>query len=111
VKSLESRSGGDLNAGAQAVSEHGSTKLGSNEPSSSDLRIQGIWNGKAVRQLFESSSSATANDEARRLFVEHERVVEDRFRHDDVPGEYQEAVRAYFAALRQRESPWMQTKK
>ena len=41
-------------------------------------------------------------DEAKRLLVDHDRVVEERFRRDEVPQEYEEAVRAYFAALHKK---------
>jgi hypothetical protein len=76
-----------------------------------DLKIQGTWNGAVVRQLFQAPGTTGASDEARRLLAEHERVAEDRFRHDDVPMEYQDAVRAYFAALHERGGQWTQTRK
>jgi hypothetical protein len=76
-----------------------------------ELPIAGQWRGKVLRQLFESTSAKSPSDALRLAIVEHQRVVEDRFQHDEVPEEYQEAVRAYFALLSARESSWMSIKK
>ena len=47
------------------------------------------------------TASAGASDEVKRM-LEHDRVIEERFQRDEVPQEYEEAVRAYFAALHQK---------
>ncbi len=67
-----------------------------------ELAVRGTWNGKVMRQFFDSSSSAAGSEEVKKLLVEHERVVTNRLDRDEIPLEYQEAVRAYFAALHQK---------
>jgi hypothetical protein len=76
-----------------------------------ELQLSGNWNGRIIRQLFQSAPTASDAQAIRRVIVDHERVLEDRFRHDDVPPEYREAVRSYFAALHQKEGAWTQIKK
>jgi hypothetical protein len=102
---------GSSDRGAQAAAQH---EKGAQPPESqgkNDLNIAGNWSGKVWRQLYESAPSASASDELKTVFAEHRRVVEDRFRHDEVPEEYAEAVRIYFEQLNQRGSAWTQIKK
>lgn len=102
---------GPVGASAARGSDERTAPSPAETPRGAELQLHGAWNGKVVRQLFDNSGSGGASDDAKRLLVDHERVVEDRFLHDDVPSEYQEAVRAYFAALHQRERQWTQTRK
>jgi hypothetical protein len=64
------------------------------------LPVPAAISGKVLRELFESASKNATNQEIQQVVVAHRRVVEDRFRRDEIPEEYQAAVRAYFASLR-----------
>ena len=101
-----------ISAGGES-GEHGATALhGSDKPEKNpELQLQGVWNGKVMRQFFEDGDSAKSGEEASQLLVEHEKVIEERFRHDEIPFEYRDAVKAYFAVLHQRGSQWTQGKK
>ena len=92
------RGGGGTGAGSNSGSKVADPSAPGPEPGR-ELVVHGTWNGKVMRQLFDSSSGVIAGDEAKRMLVEHDRVVEERFRRDEVPQEYEAAVRAYFAAL------------
>jgi hypothetical protein len=94
------RLAGGSGAGASAAEEHPSSPPPNGAPTA-PLQLTGAWNGELMRQFFDSSSTGISA-EAKKLLVDHEQVVEDRFRRDDVPAEYRDAVRTYFAALHQR---------
>lgn len=91
---------GASGAGASSAEEHPAQPRPNGSPTA-PLQLSGAWNGELMRQFFESSPNGVSA-EAKKLLVEHEQVVEDRFRRDDVPAEYRDAVRTYFAALHQR---------
>jgi hypothetical protein len=85
-------------AGA-AAGEHAIGKTPDNDANGPSLNIPGKVRGQVMRQLFDANNTATASEEVKKVLVAHDHVIEDRFRHDEVPLEYQDAVRAYFAAL------------
>ena len=98
-------------AGVQGVTEHDPQPLSATAVKGEELQVQGTWNGKVIRQLFESASSGQLTEQAKQLLIEHQRVVEDRFRRDDVPEEYHSYIRTYFTALNQKEREWTQNEK
>jgi hypothetical protein len=63
------------------------------------LEVPAAISGKVLRQLFDSTAASGRSQELKQVLIDHSRVVEDRFRHDEVPEEYQTAIRAYFALL------------
>jgi hypothetical protein len=91
---------GSNGAGASAADDH-PTQPPPRETPTAPLQLSGSWNGAVMRELFDSASPGL-DDAAKKVLVDHEQVVEDRFRRDDVPAEYRDAVRSYFAALHQR---------
>jgi hypothetical protein len=101
---------GQNGAGDGVVAEPRSAPPHTPSDQGSELRPAGVWNGRVLRELFTDSGSAPS-DEVRRLLVEHERVAEQRFERDEIPGQYTDAVRAYFAGLHARGGSWTPTRK
>lgn len=91
-----------ISAGDQTVEERVLEPLLPAASDGADVSIKGIWNGKVMRSLFDSTDATTEGEAAKRILVDHERVVEDRFARDDIPLEYEDAIRTYFAAVHQK---------
>lgn len=89
---------GSSGAGAQAVAQHEAAPFAP-QTTGPDVRVHGVWKGDVMQRLFNAPQSAESDVEAKQLLVDHERVIEDRFRRDEIPREYQDAVRAYFSSL------------
>lgn len=106
--------GGGESGSSDRGTEQGGARTPGERPEDNQgpaLAIGASWHGKLFKQLIDSGSGAGRGDQLKESFAEHQRVVEDRFQHDEVPEEYAEAVRAYFAKLNERESTWTSTKK
>jgi hypothetical protein len=101
---------GALGAGASTSPAHPPAPAPPEEGPGPALQLTGVWNGAVMRELFAGGGTAPS-DEARRLLVAHERVAEEHFRNDEIPSEYAEAVRAYFAGLHQRGGTWTPNRK
>jgi hypothetical protein len=89
---------GSSGAGSQVASSHETAPFVP-ETTGHDVQVHGVWKGEVMQRLFNAPQLADSDVEAKRLLVDHERVIEDRFRRDEIPREYQDAVRAYFSSL------------
>jgi hypothetical protein len=101
---------GTNGAGERSTAEHVNSAPPKPAAGDRQLQLAGVWNGRVLRDLF-TDTGAAPSDEARRLLVEHERVAEERFLRDEIPGQYADAVRAYFAGLHERGGTWTPTRK
>jgi hypothetical protein len=102
VTSDSSASGEAATAGEQAGGDRFSSGKTPSPLGTNELAVKGVWKGRVMRQLFESPDGKAQSDEVKNLLIEHDRVAEERFRRDEIPPEYQDAVRAYFSALHRK---------
>jgi hypothetical protein len=106
----EAGESGSADRGTQKATEH-APGVRPEETNGPQLSIAAEWHGKLFKQVIDTAGAGGRADQLKESFAEHQRVVEDRFRHDEIPEEYAEAVRTYFAQLNQREHAWTSTRK